>query len=295
MDAVGARRVTSSDGVKLAVYQSGAPDAPTVLLVHGYPDNHAVWDGVAELLAARFSVVTYDVRGTGASDQPRPVRAYRIPQLVADLLAVVQAVSPNRPVHLVGHDWGSVQCWPALVDERLAGRIATFTSISGPSLDYSGAWLRRSHEHPLESLRQVGHSYYVGLFQLPGLPELAIRRGLLDRGLARISARSPGGAGGPGPAAGTGADKLNGGQLSRANVGGRLRRPRPGPADLPGRLVVPEQAPFVTPARAIGSARPWVADLTVRRLGAGHWVVSDRPELIAELIEEFAGPGRPVA
>src|SRR3954463_4606689 len=256
MDAVGARRVTSSDGVELAVYQSGAPDAPTVLLVHGYPDNHAVWDGVADLLAARFSVVTYDVRGTGASDQPRPVRAYRIPQLVADLLAGVQAVSPNRPVHLVGHDWGSIQCWPALVDERLTGRIATFTSISGPSLDYSGAWLRRSHEHPLDSLRQLGHSYYVGLFQIPGLPELAIRRGLLDRGLERISARSPGGAGRTAMPARTEADKLNGLQLYRANVVGRLRRPRPVPADLPVQLVVPEQDPFVTPALALGSPPP---------------------------------------
>ena len=35
----------------LAVYESGDPTAPTVVAVHGYPDNHTVWDGVAALLA----------------------------------------------------------------------------------------------------------------------------------------------------------------------------------------------------------------------------------------------------
>src|SRR5438309_1175852 len=64
------RRVTSTDGVTLAVYEHGDPAAPTIVAVHGYPDNHSVWDGVVELLSDRFHVVTYDVRGAGASDKP---------------------------------------------------------------------------------------------------------------------------------------------------------------------------------------------------------------------------------
>src|SRR5438445_2282808 len=131
------RRVASADGVTLAVYESGNPNAPTVIAVHGYPDNHAVWDGVVELLADDYRVVTYDVRGSGESDKPGARSAYRMPRLVDDLAAVIDAVSPDAPVHLLAHDWGSIQAWPAITAENLADRIATFTSISGPSLDYS--------------------------------------------------------------------------------------------------------------------------------------------------------------
>ena len=60
------RRV-QGDGVELAVFESGPEGAPTVVLVHGFPDTQAVWDGVAEILAERFHVVAYDVRGAGDS------------------------------------------------------------------------------------------------------------------------------------------------------------------------------------------------------------------------------------
>ncbi|EUA34410.1 alpha/beta hydrolase family protein [Mycobacterium xenopi 3993] len=60
-----ATNVTASDGVTLAVHPYGEIDQrrPTILAVHGYPDNHHVWDGVAAELADRYNVVTYDVRG----------------------------------------------------------------------------------------------------------------------------------------------------------------------------------------------------------------------------------------
>ncbi|MFC7612955.1 alpha/beta fold hydrolase [Actinokineospora soli] len=67
--AVRARTVRSGD-VELAVFEQGDPAAPTVLLVHGYPDTHRMWDGVAARLAEDYHVVRYDVRGAGASSAP---------------------------------------------------------------------------------------------------------------------------------------------------------------------------------------------------------------------------------
>jgi pimeloyl-ACP methyl ester carboxylesterase len=61
------RDITSTDGVTLRVYESGPPSAPTVVCVHGYPDNHTLWDGVVAELALRYHVVSYDVRGAGES------------------------------------------------------------------------------------------------------------------------------------------------------------------------------------------------------------------------------------
>src|SRR4051812_49597880 len=93
------RRV-KADGVRLAVRERGPRTAPAVVLVHGYPDSQAVWEPIAELLAEDFHVVTYDVRGAGGSSRPRRTRAYAMENLAADLRAVIDAVSPGRPVHL---------------------------------------------------------------------------------------------------------------------------------------------------------------------------------------------------
>ena len=49
------RFVTSADGTRIAVHESGNPGGPVLVAVHGYPDNHTVWDGVVAQLAGRFS------------------------------------------------------------------------------------------------------------------------------------------------------------------------------------------------------------------------------------------------
>ncbi len=115
--------VTTTDGLKLAGWSYGDEGQPTIMLVHGYPDNSCVWDDVVPLLAAKWRVVTYDVRGCGESDVPAKVSDYRMEQLNADLLTVIDHVSPDEPVHVVGHDWGGLVAWsfafqhPELLDK----------------------------------------------------------------------------------------------------------------------------------------------------------------------------------
>src|SRR5262249_57853863 len=164
------RVVVAPDGVRLAVREYGGPGRPTVLLVHGYPDDQAVWDRVVPLLADRYRVVTYDVRGAGRSGAPRDRRRYVLPVLAADLVAVLDAVSPAAPVHLVGHDWGACQLWEPVTRPELAPRIASFTAISGPCLDHAAAWmrdrLRRPRGWPLAA-GQLARSWYLLFFPLP--------------------------------------------------------------------------------------------------------------------------------
>jgi len=167
------RLVAASDGVPLAVYAEGDPAAPsTVLAVHGYQDNASMWDAVAGLLAADHRVLRYDVRGTGRSGAPAGRAGYRLDQLADDARAVLDAIAPGRPVHLLGHDWGSVQGWYFLTSPRLDGRFAGFTSISGPCLDHVRPWLRREllAGRPGPVLRQLVHSGYIPFFLLPVLP-----------------------------------------------------------------------------------------------------------------------------
>ena len=249
-----------------------------MVAVHGYPDNHAVWDGVAANLDQDHRLVAYDVRGTGASDKPVERDAYRLSILLDDLIAVLDAIGSDRAVHLLGHDWGSVQLWPALTHPRLAGRIASFTSISGPALDHAAIWLRRLRDHPLGTLRQVADSYYAVLFQVPGLPEAAIRAGLLDRAIGTRPR----------------ADQLNGLNLYRANLRTRVRA-NPQPIDRPVQVIAPRSDHFITPRLALEAPRPFVAQLHTRVVDGGHWVIRERPDMIADCVREFVARRPPQA
>jgi pimeloyl-ACP methyl ester carboxylesterase len=278
------REVWSSDGVRLAVHESGNPEGPVLVAVHGFPDNHAVWDGVAAELGDEFRVVTYDVRGAGLSDKPTGRAAYRNEQLGDDLLAVIDAVSPDAPVHLLGHDWGSIQAWQPLAENRFAGRVASFTSISGPSLDHGSAWLR-DLSHAGASARQLLASAYMFAFQLPVLPEAVLRRAPLFRVVGGTFARSV-------------ADRTNGINLYRANLLGRALRPRPPRLAIPVLVLAPVDDPYSRLPTATEAPVPYVEDLTVEQIPGGHWVLAEEPVVVADRIRAFVsrvGTGRTVA
>jgi pimeloyl-ACP methyl ester carboxylesterase len=283
------RRVTSTDGTELSVHDNGRRARPTLVAVHGYPDDHTVWDAVADELDDVFHVVAYDVRGAGESDRPSGRGAYRIERLVDDLAAVVDTVSPGAAVHLVGHDWGSVQSWPALTDPRLAGRIASYTSIAGPSPAHAAEWLRRVVlRDPRALLAQLGESYYLGLFQLPGLPELAIERGLLDRVLKRYApSDKESQEADPERRSRRRADQLAGLQLYRSNLMSWHTTPAQR-ITVPVQVLAPSHDPFLTVDLQTQAPVPYVQDLRTHVLDAGHWVMREHPALVARHLREFA-------
>ncbi|MGV9253522.1 SDR family oxidoreductase [Streptomyces sp. NPDC003697] len=285
------RRV-HADGVELAVAELGDPARPTVLLVHGYPDSKEVWSEVAVRLAGRFHVVLYDVRGHGRSTAPRPLRGgFTLDKLTDDFLAVADAVSPGRPVHLVGHDWGSVQSWEFVTAGRTEGRIASFTSLSGPSLDHFGHWIGRRMRRPTprrvgQLLGQGAKSWYVYLLHTPLLPELAWR-GPLGRRWPAILRRAEKLSGGDYPTSSLPRDAAHGAWLYRDNVRPRLRRPRADAyAHAPVQLITPLEDPFLS-ERLYDGLEEWAPRLVRRTLQAGHWVPRTRPDLLATWITEF--------
>ena len=266
------RLVETTDGLTLVVYERGPADAETVVLVHGYPDNHSVWDGVAEVLVERFHVVAYDVRGTGESGVPDSTAGYRLAQLSADFKAVIDAVSPDRPVHVAAHDWGSIQTWESVTDPALSSRIATYVSISGPDLGMATTWLRE-RTHLRSSVRQLAHSWYVFVFQLPLLPQAMVRSGLLARFVG----------GGSRPTK----DQINGVELYRANFVRKLLRPEPRPTDVPVLVIAPRGDDYVTVPLQTEAPRAYVSSLVTQVIEGGHWVVATEPELVAGEIVAF--------
>jgi pimeloyl-ACP methyl ester carboxylesterase len=281
------RTVTSADGTRIAVFESGNPEGPVLVAVHGYPDNHTVWDGIAVELGDRYRVITYDVRGAGASGKPVAKAAYKIDRLVEDFAAVIDDVSPTSPVHLLAHDWGSIQSWGPVTDPRFADRIASYTSISGPHLDYIGAWMR-DRSHPGASLRQALSSWYVAVFQIPWLPERVVRLGAVDKGIERAEMKGQAGTTLKNPVTRSEADKVNGIKLYRANMPQRLAKPRPVRTSVPVQVLAPNRDNYVSTRLATEVPVPFVDDLTVIELDGSHWIVSEHPDVIGALVDTFA-------
>ncbi|MGC5362225.1 SDR family oxidoreductase [Streptomyces sp. DT24] len=286
-------RWVHTGGIELCVAELGDPARPTVVLVHGYPDSKEVWSEVARRLAERWHVVLYDVRGHGRSTAPKPLRGgFTLEKLTDDFMAVVEAVSPDRPVHVVGHDWGSVQAWEFATVGRTEGRIASFTSLSGPSLDHFGHWIKQRTAHPTpravgQLLGQGAKSWYVGLLHTPVLPELAWR-GPLGRRWPSVLQRLEKTPADGYPTASLPRDAAHGAWLYRDNVRSRLRRPRADAhAHVPVQLITPTGDIFLSET-LYDRLDSWVPLLVRRSLPARHWAQRSHPDQLASWIDEFA-------
>lgn len=291
MTAVEVTYVSSGD-VELCVQIEGNPSGPTLVFVHGYPDDRHVWDSVVALLQDEFRIVRYDVRGTGDSSVPSRTQDYRMSLLSADLMAVLDATSPRQPVHLVAHDWGSIQSWESVTDAHFASRIASYTSISGPCLDYMGAQNRdnlrsKDLKRVRGVLQQLSRSWYVFAFQIPWLPEQAWAASRIEQMEAQLAHR----------------ERLpvellrsehrakngrNGIQLYRANMLQRLTKPMPRPTAIPVQVLIPLNDGYVgeTIAR---SCTPYVESLHTETFAGGHWYYLGQPELLASQIRSYVG------
>jgi epoxide hydrolase 4 len=156
------------NGQSLYAAVAGPADGPLVVLLHGFPEISYGWrHQLGPLADAGLRVAALDQRGYGHSTKPKGRRAYRIELLAADVVGAARCLGRER-FSLVGHDWGGVVAWHlAGADDSPLERLAI---LNAPRLEGFRRYLSR---HPLQALMS---SYVVG-FQLPALPELALRAG----------------------------------------------------------------------------------------------------------------------
>lgn len=96
----------SRDGLTFDVTDTGPLGGEVVVLLHGFPTDRSSWDRVARRLhEVGLRTLAPDQRGYSPGASPSGLDAYRLDELVADVLALVDASGRER-VHLVGHDWG---------------------------------------------------------------------------------------------------------------------------------------------------------------------------------------------
>lgn len=278
--------VNTTDQQRLYVKLWGDVTKPALVLVHGYPDNQEVWEPIIQQLISDFYIVTYDVRGAGQSSVPRKVRDYRLEQLSQDLDSVTQAVLGDRKYHLAAHDWGSIQSWESVTEAKFRGRIISYTTISGPSLDHAAFWLRDQFKHQKSKFfKQISKSWYIAVFQLPFLAPTAWqffnpeRWGKVVAELERTKNLPLN--------TNIQQDGKNGVGLYRANFIPCLTHPRQRHAVCPVQAIVLKYDNFVSP-ELIDILPQWVDDLSVVEVAANHWAILSQPETIAQYIRQFA-------
>ncbi|WP_084531601.1 SDR family oxidoreductase [Nocardia miyunensis] len=284
-----AERIVRNGEFDLAVYEYGDAAAETVVLVHGWPDDHHLWDRVIPLLARRFHVVAYDTRGHGRSTRTSRTSDYRLDAFASDFFAVADAVSPERPVHVLAHDWGSVQMWEAVCEPRADARIASFTSVSGPNLDHMGKWMRAklSRGAAWGPFTQLLSSAYTFLFMTPGVPRVVLRplsaATIWQRFVGLMNETAPANVR-LGPRFRE--DFFDGMRIYRANILQRLVNARDRYTEVPVQLVIAGRDVAVRPAGYADEAR-WTSRLWRREVPAGHWLPFSHPELLATATTEL--------
>ncbi len=164
-------RIALATGVSLDVAVAGASGRPAMIFLHGFPESHRTWRHQLPEFARDHFVVAPDQRGYAASDKPPAVGDYAPDRIVADLIALADALDIGR-FTLVGHDWGGAVAWLAALHHP--DRVERLVICNAP--------------HPLVFQRslfddpdQRAASQYVTRFR-----DTSLDRGLVGAGLERF-------------------------------------------------------------------------------------------------------------
>jgi len=264
-----------------------------VVLLHGWPDSHVLWDGVAPLLADRFRIVRYDNRGVGRSSMPKPASEYRMSCYADDFAAVIDAVATGEPVHVLAHDWGSAGMWEYLARPDARDHIASFTSLGGPSADHINRFVIGSLKRPyrprrfMQALGQMGRLSYMAAFSVPVLAPWAVRKGVADYVTRILKVRD-----------GIPADQVHHSETYKNDAANSLKVYRANFfrsivsartdhfVDVPVQVIVNTKDQFIRP-HVYADTHNWVPRLWRRDIHAGHWSPMSHPSTIARSVHEF--------
>jgi pimeloyl-ACP methyl ester carboxylesterase len=272
-----------ANGIELHFAEAGDPEAPLLILLHGFPEFWFAWrDYMLPLAAAGFHVVVPDQRGYNQSDKPRGVDSYQLDAL-ADDIADLASTLGHETFQIVGHDWGGSVAWS--LSSRHSTRLTRMVVLNAP---HPAIWLRAMRNDP-EQRRKSG---YVRFLQLRWLPETLLRLGRYE-GLAKAFATAR--------PEGFTADVMqtyrHAWQMPRALTAmlnwyrALLRRPvaMPAPGALSTRCLIlwGDRDPFAVPKLAEESAALCTEVEVVHLPDVGHWVIHDARDTVLTHLRRF--------
>ena len=129
-------RLKRPDGTELQVECHGPPDAPPMVLTHGWGADGTEWYYAKRALAGRYRLIVWDLPGLGLSKSP-DTRDWSLDKMAGDLEAVL-GLAGDRPALLVGHSIGGMimltfcRRFPEALGSRVAGLVLVHTTHTNP-------------------------------------------------------------------------------------------------------------------------------------------------------------------
>jgi len=158
------RKRVRTSGATINLVTKG--DGPPLLLLHGYPETHAMWHKIAPPLAQDYTVVCADLRGYGDSSKPKglPDHSNYSKRALARDMAEVMAALGHKSFHLVGHDRGARVAHRLARDHGRRVRTLTVLDISPTLKMYDST----------DKAFATAYYHWFFLIQKPPLPEMLL-------------------------------------------------------------------------------------------------------------------------
>jgi len=163
-------RVTLPNGIALDVWDSGPKDAPALIFLHGFPENHRTWRHQIAHLNGRFRCIAPDQRGYGNSSRPEGAEHYDIQALLGDIFGLAQALGVES-FTIVGHDWGGALAWGVAAFGQATGVVTRAVIANAP---HPAVFQRLL----FEDTAQRAASQYMRMFRDPANDALVREHGL---------------------------------------------------------------------------------------------------------------------
>ncbi len=285
-------------GITLRCRASGRSGNPVLVFLHGFPEGAFVWDELLEHFGTRYRCIAPNLRGFGPSSAPKEVEAYRAKHLVADIAALIDQQAGGRIEALIAHDWGGAVAWNLAA--QCPEKLKRLVIINSP---HPATFLRELQHNPA----QQAASAYMNFLCRPDAEALlaADDYARLWPFFTNMGAEDPSHPGGGWLTDAVrdryrevwGAGLTGGCNYYRAAP---LRPPQAGdeailklelPPDF-GKVLLPTlviwaEGDIALPVGLLDGLDRHVQQMRLVRVpGATHWIVHERPQLLAAEIEQ---------
>ncbi len=124
-------RVKLPTGIELDVWDTGPRDAPALIFLHGFPENHRTWRHQIAHLNDRYRCIAPDQRGYGNSSKPEGAEHYETMALVGDIAGLAQTLELSTYT-ILGHDWGGALAWLIAALGQATGHVTRAVIANAP-------------------------------------------------------------------------------------------------------------------------------------------------------------------
>lgn len=151
----------------LKMHYVASGEGPLMVMIHGFPEFWYSWRHQIPAMSERFRVIAPDMRGYNQTEKPLGIGNYKLSVLMEDVRGLIEALGEKKAV-IVAHDWGGAVAWSFAMSYPEMTEKLIVMNCPPP---------RVMMKHVMRNPSQLRRSYYMFLFQIPFLPEIALRLG----------------------------------------------------------------------------------------------------------------------